>query len=39
MNQSSALKLGSIPVIVLAVVAVNQQLDLSLFLDPERLAA
>ncbi len=39
MNPSSALKLGSIPVVLLAVLAISQQFDLSLFLDPERLAA
>ncbi len=38
MSQPSILKIGSIPLIVLAVAAVNQQFDLSLFLDPERLA-
>ena len=37
MNQSTIAKLGSLPLVVLAVLAVNRGLDLGFLLDPERL--
>jgi uncharacterized membrane protein YdjX (TVP38/TMEM64 family) len=39
MNQSTIVKLGSLPVVVLAILAVNRGLDLGFLLDPERLEA
>ncbi len=39
MNQSTIAKLGSLPVLVVAVLAVNRGLDLGFLLDPERLEA
>ncbi len=39
MNQSTIAKLGSLPVLVVAVLAVNRGLDLGFLLDPERLQA
>ena len=37
MNQSTIAKLGSLPLVVLAVLAVNRGLDLAFLLDPEAL--
>jgi len=39
MKQSTIAKLGALPVVVLAVLAVNRGLDLGFLLDPERLEA